>query len=383
LQVLDEAVRRLIRHLLADEIFVRDPVLMLIEPASLCWLAARKITRQQLTGATWKREFAVWPALEQVTCDAGTALHCGLAEVNASRRAEGKPEVAVNLDHFHCLMAGGVALAGMEKKLRGAIRRAEHLQSQLDKRRRHGQALQPWSSRARAAWGKAEKLMDQWAKCGRVWQQIKDALPLVTPEGELNSRERAEGLLKTLLPQLPEAFAKSVSLLERQEVLTHVDRVQQRLEAMAVPPEVRDAAVRQETLRQRPELCQDDTSKAAALRGVLMVCAVVLHQAGAVGQQAVEQVRSIFRESWRASSLVECINSVVRMQQARHRKMTQGLLDLKRLYWNCHVFRTGRRRGTSPYQRVGLPWPQRDWWELLKTPPEQLRQELSTQPLAV
>jgi hypothetical protein len=28
---------------------------------------------------------------------------------------------------------------------------------------------------------------------------------------------------------------------------------------------------------------------------------------------------------------VECVNSVARMQQARHRKMTQGLLDLKRL----------------------------------------------------
>jgi len=27
---------------------------------------------------------------------------------------------------------------------------------------------------------------------------------------------------------------------------------------------------------------------------------------------------------WRASSLVECVNSVARMQQSRHRKMTQG-----------------------------------------------------------
>ena len=43
---------------------------------------------------------------------------------------------------------------------------------------------------------------------------------------------------------------------------------------------------------------------------------------------------------WRASSLVEGINSVLRMQQARHRRLTPGLLDLKRLYWNCHRFRT-------------------------------------------
>jgi hypothetical protein len=68
------------------------------------------------------------------------------------------------------------------------------------------------------------------------------------------------------------------------------------------------------------------------------------------------------------------------MQQARHRKMSQGLLDLKRLYWNCHAFRSGRRRrGTSPYQRLGVPWPEGlRWWDVLKWSPEQLRERLST-----
>ena len=35
------------------------------------------------------------------------------------------------------------------------------------------------------------------------------------------------------------------------------------------------------------------------------------------------------------------------MQQARHRKLTQGLLDLKRWYWNQKPFRTGRRKGKT------------------------------------
>ena len=86
------------------------------------------------------------------------------------------------------------------------------------------------------------------------------------------------------------------------------------------------------------------------------------------GQQALAAVREILRRAYRASSLVECINSVLRMQQAQHRKMTQGLLDLKRLYWNCHTFRTGRRRGTTPYQRLGVPWPEGlRWWALAVT----------------
>ena len=89
------------------------------------------------------------------------------------------------------------------------------------------------------------------------------------------------------------------------------------------------------------------------------------------------------RGAWRASSLVECINSVARMQQSRHRKMTQGLLDLKRLYWNCRAFRTGPRRRKSPYELQGLPLPTRDWWELLRWSPEQLRQHLQVASRAV
>ena len=54
-----------------------------------------------------------------------------------------------------------------------------------------------------------------------------------------------------------------------------------------------------------------------------------------------------------ASSLVECLNSVARMQQSRHRRMTQELLDLKRLYWNCRTFRTGRRQKQTPYAYGG------------------------------
>ena len=43
---------------------------------------------------------------------------------------------------------------------------------------------------------------------------------------------------------------------------------------------------------------------------------------------------------------------------------------------------TGRRRGKSPYQLLGLPLPTTVWWALLKWPPEQLRQQLSAPDLA-
>jgi hypothetical protein len=91
------------------------------------------------------------------------------------------------------------------------------------------------------------------------------------------------------------------------------------------------------------------------------------------------RVRAVLRGVWRASSLVECVNSVVRMQQTRHRRMTQGLLDLKRLYWNLRRFRVGHRRDQSPYGLLGVRLPEMCFWEFLKLTPEELRERLSTQ----
>jgi hypothetical protein len=245
---------------------------------------------------------------------------------------------------------------------------------------RQGQNRSGPTKRAQIAWQKAEQAMDTWSARQRLWQQAKEALLLFTPTGELNTRPQATAVLAETLAQLPDSdFAKAKRSLQKPEMLHYLDRVQQQIEALPFPAELKQAAVRQAGLRRRLELLQGEDAPAAARRGVMLLCAVVLGQAGELGQQAAAAVRDVLRRAYRASSLVECINSVLRMQQARHRKMTQGLLDLKRLYWNCHTFRTGRRRNTTPYQRLGLPWPNgMRWWDLLKMTPEQLRDKLST-----
>jgi len=288
--------------------------------------------------------------------------------------------VADQLDHFHTLRGGSQGIRKLEGRVREALVEADNAQTELTRQRRRGHSENGFSHRARDRWAKASKAMDDWQERDAVWQKTKAALQLITPEGEVNTRPRAEAILAETLPQLPDAdFAKAKRMLQQPQTLTYLDEVQRKLAALPVPVDVRQAAIRQEGLRRRPELLQGESPKAAALRGVMLACAVILAKAGVVGEQAVQSVQAIFRNTWRASSLVECINSVLRMQQARHRKISQSLLDLKRLYWNCHTFRTGRRRGTSPYQRLGVPWPEGlRWWDVLKWSPEQLRETLST-----
>jgi hypothetical protein len=378
LAVLDELARARVCEVAADEIYVKDPVLMVVEPESLCWLSGR--LSAEVSGPAWEREFAALPKLEQVTRDGGTGLEKGVALVNAQRQADEQEAVVDQGDHFHALQGGGVGLRKAETQARQAFAAAEAADQAIATCRRQGHKRTGPTQRAKYAWQKAEQAMDHWQEQERLWQTTKEALLLFTPTGELNTRARAAAVLAETLPQLPDsAFAKTKRQVQKPEMLNYLDRVQQKIAALPLPEEVKQAAVRQEGLRRRPEALQGASPQAAALRGILLLCAVVLGKAGAEGQQAVAAIRDILRRAYRASSLVECINSVLRMQQASHRRMTQGLLDLKRLYWNCHTFSSGRRRKTTPYQRLGIPWPEGlSWWDVLKLTPEQLREKLST-----
>lgn len=378
LAVLDEYTRPAVRQAVADEIYVTAPVLMVVEPDSLCWVTGRRT--ESASGDAWAEEFRRLPALAQVTRDAGSGLQKGVALLNAERQQQGQSPVADQLDHWHSLRGGGGWLSRLEEQARAALANAEALAAAQARSARRGENQCAASNRCRAAWAKAERAMDVWQEGERHRQAVRESLQLFTPEGELNTRPRAEAQLTQALAQLPDAtFAKAKRLLGQPETFAFLDEVQRQVAALPVPAALRQAAVQQEGLRRRPEGLSEPGPRGAALRGVLLACAVVLAKAGPVGEQAVAEVRAIVRHTWRASSLVECLNSVLRMQQARHRKLGQGLLDLKRLYWNCHRFRTGRRRKTSPYERLGVPLPKGvRWWQLLKMTPEQLRDKLST-----
>lgn len=378
LEVLDAWAQPLVREAAGDEIYVSAPVLMAVEPASLCWLTGR--LSAEVNGAAWAQELQRWPHLELFTRDGGSALAKGVALRNAQRQQQEQAPVVDQGDHWHALRGGHTGVRQAEKQARTALTRAEAAERAVAVCARRGQARTAATAHARAAWRQAEQAMDHWGECERLWQQTKEAVALFTPTGELNTPARAQAALAAVLPQLSEGgFAKTKRALQQPEMLSYLQRVDEQLAALPYPAELKQAAVRQEGLRRRPEALPGGSSSAGALRGVLLVAGVLLGRAGAVGEQTVAAVRQVLARAYRASSLVECMNSVLRMQQARHRKLTQGLLDLKRLYWNSHTFRTGRRRGTTPYERLGVPWPKGlSWWEVLKLTPEQLRDKLST-----
>jgi hypothetical protein len=343
---------------------------MVVEPESLCWVTGRMV--QARDGVTWAEEFARLPALEAVVRDDGTGLGKGVKLERARRRAQGLPDLDDTLDVFHTLREGGRALRRTWGAATRALERADAAQKEFDDRARQGQSRQGHGAPLNRLWRQAERTWDQAEAAEAAWTQARSAFELFTPDGRLNDRAQAEAVVAAALPHLGgAAWAKTRRLLLRRESFTFLDQVQDRLAGLGLEPEVLSALLDLEALRRQP------WRLTAGTRGWALVRTVQLTKACGDWREEARRVRAVLRGVWRASSLVECVNSVARMQQARHRKMTQELLDLKRLYWNLRRFRIGRRKAQTPYGLLGLKVPDLSFWEFLKLTPEELREKLS------
>jgi hypothetical protein len=377
LAVLDRHSRGRARQVAADEIFSgRRPILMTIEPESLCWLGGRLADNYH--GETWAEEFRGLTVAEQVTTDGGQGLRKGIALVSAERQQRGESPLYDQRDHFHIVHRARRARRGARHQAIQALKRVEKAQAAYDQDGRMGVRRSGMQRRLlNHGWVKAEQDMDRWTAQETADRRLQSALPLVTPDGELNTRARAEAEVQAVLAgQTGDDWARARRLLTR-EAFTFLDRVHEQLAALPIPAELRRAAVRAETLRRRPEALRGDTPAAAVARGLLLVASVTLSLAQEAGTHALELVRGVLDGAWRSSSLVEGVNSVVRMHQRRQKRLTQGLLDIQRLYWNMHAFQAGKRKGSNPYRRMGLVLPEGGWWALIKLTPEQIQQQLS------
>jgi hypothetical protein len=201
------------------------------------------------------------------------------------------------------------------------------------------------------------------------WTVARVALAVFRPDGHLNDRPWAQQQITAALPLLGgRDWSKVRGFLEAPESLMFLDRLHRQLE-QAEP----DAALREELVRLWWLRRQRPRGRAAGVPGgsghvAHLVQAVVCQKRSAGWAVSYRRVSRVLRQAVRASSAVEGMNSVLRMHQARHRTVTQGLLDLKRLYWNSRPFREGKRKGRCPYELLGLRLLSYDFWALLKMP---------------
>ena len=207
LAALDEQTRPRVRQVVPDEIFVRrQPILMAVEPQSLCWVSGRRVPRRD--GATWAAEFAQLPALEQVTKDGGSGLAKGLEDVNRQRQQAGRAAVVAQDDHFHVLREGRGALRLSASQAQRAVERAWQTdrREQQRCRRRHAGKRTGYATVVARRWRQAEAAYTCWCRQEQAWQRVASAFTLFDASGQLQTRTQAEATVAAALPELTGQF---------------------------------------------------------------------------------------------------------------------------------------------------------------------------------
>lgn len=323
---------------------------------------------------TWAEQLAPFERLEFAISDAATGLAKAVGRLAAARSDEpSAPSLEHGLDLFHTAMEARRVLAQYWLHAEATWERAEAADAEVAAVKQQGRDARGVAQTARAAWGRATASFERAERLEAAWGRARAGLDLFDTEGRLNDRARAEAEIAAALSDLtgPD-WGKVRRFLTDRRSLASLDRMHRRLESAEPRPRRRKAMAWRWWLRHRRP------RPAEPVRGLIGAVARdrVLDEEE---QASYDRVAAVLGDTVRASSAVECLNSVLRMQQSRHRRMTQPMLDLKRLYWNCRPFRSGPRKGACPYRALGLGLPTFDFWELLHSDPTQLTQELSTQ----
>jgi hypothetical protein len=368
LKILDARCRAVVLVGCLDEIFFHGrPVLMGVEPASMAWFLGQKADDR--SGATWANVLRDWDALEYVTADAGSGLQAGIATVQEERRETGQPSLENGLDVFHTTHEASRVLRLSWNRVEHLWEQAEIADRRVEQSQRQGQDARGVAAAAGSAWNKAEAAFAEYERSQAGWKMAHEALSVFGPEGQLNDRTRAEQQIALALPLLSgREWSKVRNFLQTKESLTFLDRLHRELREAVPEDRLRQELVRLWWLRRQRLRTNIGGGVGSLVLVAHLVQALVCHKMAATWRESYAAVARVLRLTVRASSAVECMNSVLRMHQSRHRTVSQGLLDLKRLYWNCRKFREGKRRRQSPYELLGLKLPSDRFWDLLWMP---------------
>jgi hypothetical protein len=322
---------------------------------------------------TWVEQLARFDRLEFAISDAAQGIAKAVSDLARARRED--PEAPVlehGLDVFHTTMEARRVLARDWRRVEAAREKAEAADLEVARSRQQGIDGRGVARSAQVAWGRATALFEQSERHDAAWGRAHAALDLFRADGQLNDRGHAEAEIAEALKGLTGAdWSKVRHFLNDSRSLSFLDRMQRRLELAEPDAGWREAMAWRWWLVQRRAMGSDPLMR--LVRAVGRECELSEPE-----QASYDRVSAVLRDTFRASSAVECMNSVLRMQQSRHKVMTQAMLDLKRLYWNCHEFHSGPRKKACPYQVLGLSLPTYDFWTLLQTDPKELTQRLST-----
>lgn len=359
LKRLDQAAKALIVVGCLDEIFFRRrPVLVGVEPHSMVWFPGQKA--EDCQGATWFEALKPFRSLRRVISDAGSGLQAGVAALQKDRRTHPSESVPLETgpDIFHTKQEAHrvlTTLGNRGERLRGQAEAASRAVAWADRQGRDGRGP---ARTARYARKRVTAASRRYEPAETAWKGAAPALDVFRPDGRLNDRSWAQARIAAALPGLsgPE-WSKVRGSLPDEAALTFLDRLHRELSQLDLAAELRDALVHLRWLRRQRSHGSNPQVRGGYGAVAPRVQQLLCQRLDPNWRQSYRRVATVVFQTVRACGAVEGLNSVLRMHQSRHRALTQGMLDLKRLSWNTRAFLGGKREARGPYEHPGLALP--------------------------
>jgi hypothetical protein len=321
---------------------------------------------------TWEKQLAPFDRLEFAISDGAGGIAKAVSQLARARLDDPEaPTLEHGLDVFHTTMEAKRVLALRWQSTQATWEKAEAADREVARSKQQGIDARGAARAAQAAWNRATSALEQTERFEAAWGRAHAALELFRADGRLNDRVHARAEIAEALKELtgPD-WSKVRNFLNDARSLSFLDRMHRRLDQAEPDGDQREAMAWRWWLKHRRVGCSEPL--------IRLIRAVVRdRELTGLERASYDRVSAVLWDTFRASSAVECMNSVLRMQQSRHRQMTQPMLDLKRLYWNCHRFRGGPRDKACPYEVLGLALPTFDFWTLLQIDLAELTQRLS------
>ena len=349
-----------------DEIFFHQtPILTVVDPDSMSVGACER--SQDRTGESWHAALSHFPNLDYIISDQAKGIARGIYLTAGTPGA-----IQHQRDLYHFLIEVSRTTRRLETCLEKLLKAEE-------------QAWQDWV-KGRIYVKTVEKIEATVIRQLELMEQYYQALELLdfafspmTSDHQVNAREHGRHILSDViqrLKSLPElGIDDLVKTLDKRGpgCLVFLDQLQRELSVIPVElgednqftaAEMRELAIQEVCLEHA--MADDPSDEVFCTYKDLWGKVRSLKKLMPAFLQVVSAVRRILYHPKRASSLVECYNSILRPIQQVKKRVTQEFLWLKALHHNMKTFKQGRRKGKSPFQLLGVDFGNQDWIGLME-----------------
>lgn len=350
-----------------DELYAqRKGNLVAVHPESLLILAAKETRR--VDGESWQGTVDEMARrgvrIARLASDGGAAIRAMVAKW---------VEVDHYLDLWHALRHVGRAVGVLERAAYAAIAKEEE-KGRKAKRMPNspmmGGVVHEDYQRARQ---EARLAIERYEGLRLLATWVREALEPIEPgSGRIRGKGECLGDLSAATELMRElgvsAASKLADYLDQSGpgLLAYVDRLQ--LLVAEIVRELGEEGVRYLCREWQLERKRDRgraEGGASRQQHYLRAHLISLLYWGGGYSGARKRVAAVLGSILRGSSLVECVNSLLRPYAELRKSLGQPFLDLFTLYRNAHVFKRGKRAGHSPFQLAGIQTPEGTWTDWL------------------